>query len=245
MLIKLKSRLETIQEMIKEKDPEVTDYTSGTLAIIEGSFDFHKTDGFITFLLMALDYIPTAYGKQEGEWEERLHRIAEMAEKLKDKDTRFTGSTKKDFEAYCRNLPRILQKEPVRPIEHIIVPKLTVIETLNLVPVMEEHIHAGHKLGFHYTGHVEPADIIYDLMDQLSGLKLEKTGRKYDISNFLTTTGYHEHVHDALNILIQCGVYAINCSSTKKREARSFDVAEVDNKLQYAELIVKRIKHLV
>ena len=86
---------------------------------------------------------------------------------------------------------------------------------------------------------------MHDLMDQLSRLKMEKTGRKYDISNFLTVTGYHEHVHDALNILIQCGVYAINCSSTKERKARSFDVAEVDNKLQYAELIIKRTKHLV
>ena len=50
MLIKLKSRLETIQEMIKEKDPEVTDFTSGTLAVMEGDFEFQKTDGFIAFL---------------------------------------------------------------------------------------------------------------------------------------------------------------------------------------------------
>ena len=102
------------------------------------------------------------------------------------------------------------------------IPKLTVVETLNLVPVMEKYVHAGCGLGFHYEGHGEPADIMHDLMDQLSRLKMEKTGRKYDISNFLTVTGYHEHVHDALNILIQCGVYAINCSSTKERKARSF-----------------------
>lgn len=242
MLIKLESRLETIQEMIKEKDPEVTDYTSGTLAIIEGGFEFRKTDGFIAFLLMALDYIPTAYGKQEREWEECLHRIAGMAEKLRDTDTRFTGGTKEDFKVYCRNLSQVLKKEPS---EHMNVPKLTVVETLDLVPVMEKYVHAGCGLGFHYEGHGEPADIMHDLMDQLSRLKMEKTGRKYDISNFLTVTGYHEHVHDALNILIQCGVYAINCNSTKERKARSFDVAEVDNKLQYAELIIKRTKHLV
>ena len=242
MLINLESRLERIQEMLEEKDPEVTDFTSGTLTVIEGGFEFRKTDGFIAFLLMVLDYIPTAYGKQEREWEECLHRIAGMAEKLRDTDTRFTGSTKEDFEVYCRNLSQILKKELS---EHMNVPKLTVVETLDLVPVMEKYVHDGYRLGFHYEGHAEPANIMYDLMDQLSRLKMEKTDRKYDISNFLTTTGYHEHVHDALNVLIQCGVYAVNCSSTKKRAVLTSDLQEIISRLQYVEFIMERIKYLV
>lgn len=242
MLINLESRLETIQEMLKEKDPEVTDFTSGTLAVMEGDFDLHKTDGFIAFLLMTLDYIPTAYGKQEREWEECLHRIAGMAEKLRDTDTRFTGSTRRDFKTYCKSLSQILQKELIK---HMDIPELIVTETLDLVPVMEKYVHDGYRLGFHYEVHAEPADIMYDLMDQLSRMKMKKMSRRYDISDFLTATGYHEHVHDALNVLIQCGVYAVNCSSTKKRTVLTSDLQEVISRLQYVELIMERTKYLV
>ena len=94
---------------------------------------------------MALDYIPTAYGKQEREWEECLYRIAGMAEKLRDTDTRFTGGTKEDFKVYCRNLSQVLKKEPS---EHMNVPKLTVVETLNLVPVMENMCMPGADWDF-------------------------------------------------------------------------------------------------
>lgn len=242
MLINLESRLERIQEMLEEKDSEVTDFTSGTLAVIEGDFEFQKTDGFIAFLLMTLDYIPTAYGKQKQEWEECLHRIMEMAEKLMDANTRFTGSTRRDFKAYCRNLSQILKKELS---EHMNVPKLTVVETLDLLPVMEKYVHDGYRLGFHYEGHGEPADIMHDLIDQLSRLKMKKMSRRYNISNFLITTGYHEHVHDALNVLIQCGVYAVNCSSTKKRAVLTSDLQEIISRLQYVELIMERTEYLV
>lgn len=242
MLLRLKTRLETIQQGLKENDPEIKDYMAGTLAVIEGSFDFRKTDGFIMFLKMALEYISEVYGRQDPKWASCLCRISEMADKLKDSNTRFTGCTKDEFRQYCDHVSKILDSDVDSPIT---APALDITKTDDLVPFIEKHLAAGNTLGFYYEGFGEHEDIMKDLMEQLSSLKLEKTSRKYNISNFLTVTGYHEHIHDALNVLIQCGVYAINCSSTRERKVYSFDTQKVHNELQYAELIIKRIKDLV
>ena len=242
MLLRLKTRLETIQQGLKDNDPEIREYMSGTLAVIDGSLGFKTTDGFIKFLKMALSYIPKAYGRQDPKWASCLCRISEMADKLKDSNTRFTGCTKEDFRQYCTYVSKVLDGKVDDPMT---APTLDITKSDDLVPFIEKHLAAGNTLGFYYEGFGEHKDIMKDLMEQLSGLKLEKTSRKYDISNFLTITGYHEHIHDALNILIQCGVYMINCSSTRERKAYSFDMQEVHSKLQYAELIIKRIKDLV
>lgn len=242
MLLRLKTRLETIQQGLKNNDSEIREYMSGTLVVINGSLGFKTTDGFIKFLKMALSYIPKAYGYQDPKWESCLRQISEMAEKLKDSNTRFTGSTKDEFRQYCDHVSKILDSDVDSPIT---APELDVTKTDDLVPFIEKHLAAGNILGFYYEGFGEHKDIMKDLMEQLTSLKLEKTSRKYDISNFLTVTGYHEHIHDALNILIQCGVYAINCSSTRERKAYSFDMQEVHSKLRYVELIIKRIEYLV
>lgn len=240
MVIRLESRLKSIQRDLKDQIPLDEIPIKGTLIIPSETFNFSKTDGYIRFMKTALDQIPKTYGLQNEKWLECLNSIYTAAEKLQDENTRFTGRTKEDFSEYCKSISEIKDSRPLGTMTY------DVVKSDNLVPALQKHVDVGHITGFYYE-ETEDVDkeFMNELMMNLSNLKFEKSARQWDISKFLTGAGYHEHVHDALNILIGTAVYAINCSSTRDREAYNFDTQKVVNELEYAKCIMKLAEYLV
>lgn len=239
MLIGIKSKLERIQEGLA---------LSGTLAVIDGELDFAKTDGYIQLLKVAVGYVPTAYGKQDKKWQKYLDRISDAADSLQDANTGFTGSTKEEFKVYCERVSHVLESKAADCLEPV---NIDIETSADLVPFMEKHAAAGNTRGFYYETDADCAKaLMEDLMNQLNGIKAEKTDRVLDISYYLRELRYggheyHEHVHDALNVLISTAVYAINCCSTKKQDCCSFDTQEVGGKLEYVQSIMERTKYLI
>ena len=243
MLVKLESQLKNIQAMLADNVPKERIPLKGTLAVIKGNFDFCKTDGYIQFIKLAFDNITNAYGKQKKSWQECLNQIYQTAEKLQDMYTRFTGNTKENFWAYCQKLSRRMDDDGKIELKTI---SLEIIQTDDMVSVLEKHIASGNKLGFYYEETEDiKKELMYELMEQLSHLKFEKTDRNTNISYFLRNSGCHEHVHDALNLIIGTAVYAINCSSTKNQDSHIFDRQTVHQNLEYAKTIMERVKQLV
>lgn len=232
MLIQLKS------EYMKDCASE-----GGTLAVIIGGMDFRKTDGFIQFLKLALNHVSNAYGKQDKKWQLYLDKIYGMANKLQDEHVRFTGNNREEFEAYCKNVSAVFKQDCNSPLE---IPHLNIITADNLTTELEYHINEGRRLAFYYEkGAKVKKDLINELADQLNNLKMEKSGRQYGISSFLMCSGYHEHVHDALNLLLQTATHAINCSSTRFQSAHAYDIQTIENRLHYIELLMERTYYLI
>ena len=235
MLIGIEQKLDRIQkEQMSFK---------GTLAVIDGELNFRHTDGFIQFMRLALNQISKTYGKQDSKWQEYLDKIYMTAEKLKADNAKFTGYTTEAFREHCEKLSHIMDDNTAPSLNEL---SLDISTDDNLIPFMEKHIEKGNTRAFYYeeVKDVEK-ELMYDLMNQLSKIKFEKTQRKYSISRFLISSGYHEHVHDALNMILQTAVYTINCSSTKKRAAYDFDTDKIYSELKCANVIIERIKYLI
>ncbi len=237
MLTKLKTILDDVAEgYISER---------GVVIIIKGALRFDITDGYIKFMKMALDGAVNRYKIQDDRWKNCLGRIYTAAEKLQDKNVRFTGTTKKEFKEYCNRLSRVMKEKTDR----LPLIELDIAET-DLTEFLKKHMAAGDILGFYYDEKENAArEHMNDLAGQVSKLKFEKGTRMMvsgkDISFFLMESGYHEHVHDALNILINTAAYAVNCTSTRKGEAFDFDIYEIEKRLRQAELVMESIKDLV
>lgn len=176
-------------------------------------------------------------------WQLYLDKIYEMAEKLQDKNVRFIGSTRKEFEQYCKDVSTIFKHNCDSPLE---IRHLNIITADNLVSEIEYHINEGRKLAFYYEkGANVKKDLMNELADQLNNLKMEKSERQYGISSFLMRFGYHEHIHDALNLLLQTATHAINCSSTRFQSAHAYDIQTIENRLHYIELLMERTYYLI
>ena len=248
MLIRLEPRLAAIEadftSALKADDISIKRTpVGGTLAVINGTLDFNKTDGYIQFIKIVLDQITNTYGQQDKNWQTQLDRIYTTAEKLQDKNVRFKGKTKAEFKTYCENLSHVMENETKTHLKTI---GLTTVENNNLIPVLQKHVEAGSIHGFYYTKDEDAKKgLMDDLMIQLNGLKFEHTPHQSDISYFLMGTGYHEHVHDVLNMLMSTAVYAVNCMSTKQASVYDFDMKRVYHELRYAEFTMKSIKDLV
>lgn len=248
MFIRLDSRVKSIETQIKRQDPEEHIPRKGTLAVIDGNLNFGKTDGYIQFMKLTVGNIQNAYGEQHKKLQEYINRICSYAEKLQDIDVVFIG-TAEEFPAYCRRLSHITEDSAT--ILSMNTVNLDIVTSDDLLPTMKTHLSAGNNLAFYYD-ETEDAktELMNELMNQLSKLKMEKGSRDTDISYFLRHMysggrKYHEHVFDALNVIMQAAVYAINCSSTREHEAHDFDIQHIENQLGYAEGLMKRIEHLI
>lgn len=233
MIVRLKDRLSRM-----ERDSEMR--RDGTLAVIDGALDFHKTDGYIQFMKITLDRIHDAYGEQDPKWEGYLNKIYAAAEKLQDSVTQYDKS-KETFDAYCDRLSCVMESD----VEPLAVPKLDIVTSDDLTKFIKKHIKKGNFVGFYYMP-MENTNIklMHDLMGQLNNMKLEKSRYRdiYTVSYYLLSMGYHEHVVDALNTLLSSAVYAINCSSTREQTAYSFDTQRLHNDLRQVEFMMERIK---
>lgn len=223
----------------------------GTLSVVDGDIDFRKTDGFIRFMMTATEQSFQFYGKQDPEWIGLIKRLYETASMLKDENVKFTGSTREEFEQYCKSVSEL--PETIHPIMK--APCIMTRTSDDLIPFMKECVgskvpndprNACRDIAFLY----EPKEdaekgLREDLMHQLSNLKFEKPQRDYDVSWCLTKAGYHEHVHDALNLVMQGAVYAMNCRSSRDCRCYPFDVLEVERTISAARAIIKNTAHVI
>lgn len=218
-----------------------------TVAVIDGNMDFHKTDGYIQFMRITMDEAVKFHRLHGREWEGYLDMIYGMAERLQDKCVRFDDATE-TFREYCERISHAMDDGSVPSLDRI---GICTAKDSGMLPFVQVHLDKGNRLGFYYDEDDYEKDgdigklIMDEAMDQLSRLKFAKTSRQYDISQYLTASGYHEHVHDALNVLMELAVYAVNCSSARDREAYGFDIQEVQNRLGYARIIMERTKMVI
>lgn len=249
MFIRLDSRIKRIEKDLKDERPAEDILMGGTIAVINGTLDFNKTDGYIQFMKIALENISEAYGKQDKKWQSYINRISSYAEKFQDADVAFAGNTKEEFPAYCEWLSGITEESAtILAMEKV---SLDIITSDDLLPVMKKYRAAGNIQAFYYGKTEDPKrELMNDLMRQLSGMKIEKGSRDMDISYYFRSMSYHsgryhEHVFDALNVIMQEAVYVMNCASTKEHECYSFDTQHVHNQLRYAESIMQRARNLI
>lgn len=250
MLVYLKNKYEDIEEEVDRRRQAVNDGQKrrerpigGTVKAINGDMNFRTTDGYIQFLKLVIRTRRTAHPKPHKDWVACTDEIIRMAEKLTDSRVRFTGSTAAEFKEYCVLVSGCLDKE-AEPLKDF---SFTTIDSEFLLNLLKEVMDDGCKFGFYYEpGEYDSQLFMEELMTQLSHLKLEKSRRDHmNISYFLMDSGYHEHIHDAVNALLQIAVYAVNCSSTRYGEAYSFDIMKVENDLEVVRHIIKRIERLV
>lgn len=262
MLIRIKSYLESTKKYVNEGVPLSELGVKGTLAVIcrpkgceDGQVpDFSVIDGYIQFMHVVLKYCIGYYGEPDQEWKKYVDRIIRMGNQLQDKYTRFTGTTRDDFLEYVHRISSVFDRNPDE------LPRLSVdiMASEDITPYMEKCVSAKNDIGFWYGSDMDGCDdsnighlLADDIMKQLSNIKMEKGYKEPDISYYLISkTGkgglyYHEHVFDAVNLLIQTAVYMINCSSTKSRKACSFDIIEIDNRLRTIESIMERAAVIV
>lgn len=229
-----------------EKEP-----IKGTLSVVDGDIDFRKTDGFIRFMMTAMEQSFRYYGEQDPEWMGLVKRLYETASMLKDENVKFTGSTREEFVRYCKSVSEL--PETIHPIME--APGIMTRTSDDLVPFMKECIgrevpndprNTSRDIGFLYQPEEDAKKgLREDLMHQLSNLKFSKPEREYGISWYLTKAGYHEHVHDALNLVMQGAVYAMNCRSSRDCRCYPFDVLEVERTISTARAIIKNTAHVV
>ena len=235
MLVRLKSQLEMMEEGHENKN--------GTMIAIETPFDFTKTNGYIQFIKLAVGNLPKTYGKQIKEWQKSLNTICDMVEKLQDKNVRFTGSDKDAFKKYCQRISSIMDSKTK---EHLPVVKLDTETSEDLTGFISRHIEEGHILGFYYGKDEDVKKALMDdLSDQLGRLKFEKNEKNIEVSDFLRRTGYHEHVHDALNTLLDTATYAVNCRSSKGGSLLYYDEYEISRGLSQAKSLMRRMSVLI
>ena len=257
MLLRLKSSLEWLEKSIKNGEPVSELPVSGTLYVIchkndpqyHSMPDFGTIDGYIQFMRVVIDYAVKKYGEPEPEWEKRINRLRNYGNNLRDSRTHFNGFTKKEFAAYAKQISTVFDT----PGEAL--PRLSVKQETSedLTPFMRECIGEKNDIGFQYNPEEDgynpekgPDDLFMnELMHQLSNLKMEKRRENFDISYFLTDKHCHEHVLDAMNLLIQAAVYMINCRSMKENAAYQFVLYEVDTQLDAIYGIMKRTEHII
>lgn len=257
MLLRLKSWLERLEKDIKRGEPLSELPVSGTLYVIchrdnpqcYDMPDFRTIDGYIQFMKVVVDYATKKYGEPEPEWKKRLNRLRNYGNQLRDSRTRFNGFAKKEFVTYAKQVSAVFDT----PGEAL--PRLSIKQETaeDLIPFMRECVSKKNDIGFWYNSKEDEYkpekgfdDLFMDeFMCQLSNLKMEKRRKSFDVSFYLTDKGYHEHVVDAMNLLIQTAVYMINCRSMKENMAYSFDIYEVDRQLDVIYEIMKRAEYIV
>lgn len=217
----------------------------GTLFVIDKMFDFTKTDGFIEFMMLCVDKALYLGGDPCPMWRSMAERLDRTASALCDADARFRGETSDHFRGYCRHLSEI-DMDGCRLLD---MPKMQEAHSADLRPVMEESVRGGRDIGFWFDTDISRETaarrMVDDMARQLSNLKFVKEGRDYSISWYLTKSRYHEHVHDALNILMQAAVYMMNCASTRDRDAYSFDMSHMQEQIGMAKVIMERTKNVI
>lgn len=260
MFVALRHKYEYMQEEIERREnlsaAELQNRRNyplgGTIKIIKGDMDFKKTDGYIQFLKRVLHTLQdmlrhrtsqTVHQDALKEWIGYTDKIICLAEKLTDGRVRFTGTTKDEFKVYCNRISGILNQEAI-PLKEL---HFTTVQSDFLPVLLKNHMEEGCKFGFYYEpGEYTNEIFTKELMAQLSNLKIEKSRHDHmDMSYFLMDSGYHEHIHDAVNILIQTAVYVMNCQSTRDVQAYGFDINKILNDLRLVEDIIKRIEYLI
>lgn len=218
------------------------EYPSGIIVAIDPGLPFHNIDGCLQFLRLCLKEIPPRYGKQRDVWTRCLLRISDLAASLRDSRTRFTGKSKDLFVSYCKRIS-VISEEPAG--DTFPAPLFLTMPADQMEAFLESGRFGKDSFGFFYCDKATlETDFNREVTEFLSNLRFPKSSRNLEISYFLRTDGYHEHIHDAVNLLIDIACYAINCTSTRRGTAEGFDVLEVNHRLDHIERIIKEIEHL-
>lgn len=218
-------------EMMK-RDKENGCYHNGE-AVIPSNMYFQTIDGFIRFARFVIEELWTDLNQ---EWKNHIWEVFSMMNKLQDANTAFI-SDNESFDDYCTRVSKILENS---------YPELSVevfrTNGDDLIGFLEKYEEKG-RVTFCYEDVAEiEQEYKPEIKKQLQGLKMSKqtSERNFDVSFYLMGR-YHEHVYDAINILIQSVVYSLNCSSARNNECNWFDVERLENDMKYAASIIERI----
>ena len=217
----------------------IRDKPSGVFAIVDTPLSFQTVDGYLQFLRLCLKEIPPRRAVQAESWSRRLMKVSDMAACLRDSRTRFTGKSKTLFHSYCQRMAESFSKPLGLPFP---APSLLICPGADLVSKLET-IQATH--GWYYESKEElEASLADEMAQSLGGLSFPKPERNLDVSYYLRTSGYHEHIHDAVNLLLSASAYGVNCSSTRNGRDHGFDALELGSRLNYIKTIVEDIARL-
>ena len=219
-------------------------------AILPNPPDFNSINGFI-------DMAWTAYCRRikvlpESPWKTTVGKVMKLIFALEHSMFKSAGNEDEVFAQYSERISRIPSAAEKIVLDDIvtIVPEEY---TDNGLTVLESRIReCGVKWCF-WCEDSEPAEIKayidHEVMEQLSGLKMEKyqSNRSMMISPYARESKggtYHEEVVVAANMLLQEMVWCINSTSTRKQASYAFDIWEVEQQVGHISAILERTKHI-
>lgn len=219
---------------------EVTEKT--ILIIPDTTWKFDKTDGYIEFCKFSINLLLNKTANSE--MKETIKQIYQTINALQDSNVKFEGKTTEDFEIYKEKMSHLFEHN----YQNIEVEVVRAYGKLQFENIVSKFSDRERLYCFYYDEESEDEfelKLKDDIICQLCNLRMQKDHVYDGVSRFLTTMGYHEHIADAMNILIQTLVYAFNCYSFKNEDSLYEDIAKISREIEYAKCVIQRIGILI
>lgn len=200
---------------------------------------FNKTDGYIEFCRFVINLLIDSAKNQEIK--DCILKLYRTINKLQDQFVRFNGSSKEDFEDYVTKISNICEKDCF----DIDVNIIKASGKTQCEEMLDKYSSRKNLYYFYYESEVEfEKELKDELIKQLCHIKMSKEHNFDGPSMFLTKMGYHEHIHDAINVLIPTLVYAFNCYSFRNENCIYDDIDYINNHIKLAISMIERIEFL-
>ena len=206
-------------------------------------YKFDKTDGYIEYCKFVLMNLLDDCKNED--FKNNIKELFEVMCVLKDENVKFNGNSKEDFESYVNEVSKIYENTTPNEIS------LDIIKLQGKEKILNELKNYPKSRENHYCflyDNVEDMNENFkkELLKVMSTLTFTKNKENcnFEISYYLTSDFYHEHIHDAINTIIPTLVYAFNCYSFSKKDSYFEDEMYIKRTMDFVKSSIERMKYV-
>lgn len=201
---------------------------------------FDITDGYIEYCNFAINLLIDDAKNQDIK--NAIYKLYRAMNKLQDKFVRFDGSTEEEVKKYAELVSHVFEKDCF----DVNVEIIKAFGKSQCEDVIDEYAERKRLYFLCFDSEEEcKKKLRNDVIEQLSSIRMSKDKDYKGPSIYLTKMKYHEHIHDAINELIQTLVYAFNCYSFRNEKCFYEDIDYIEKHIEYAKTMVERIEHVI